>query len=316
MKIQKILHQLSEMGHKEIIRSTHAARKLLLSAGGAGLIAVFTVVLKIKILHAPLSLFAAGFFGMLNFVASFFFMQACRFRLATKQAPLIGAALGRKWIQIQMSSHGLSRLMERLAEELKLGIKTQLLSAAGNLLFVMLGCSFFHCIWVICTGAALMSPITATAAIQSLHPYKSGSAAYAAFTGGILWFCALGGGFLAQRFKPFSKTKVSLFFNLGLGAALAYIPIFGHLLGLPLEVRHFTLSSGTLMMAMATLGPLASIQAGALNALLGVILIGIMNFSVSFALAFISTGWNNSRKATLSSPFAHRPLLLDSIDMI
>ena len=58
-------------------------------------------------------------------------------------------------------------------------------------------------------------------------------------------------------------------------------------LGLPLEVRHVTLSTGSLTLAASSLGAGALAHAPFLAAASGIAVIGILNFGVSFALALM-----------------------------
>jgi site-specific recombinase len=72
--------------------------------------------------------------------------------------------------------------------------------------------------------------------------------------------------------------------NISLGVLLAMTPIFGKFFGLPLDVRHVTLSTGALTFSLSSLGGSAGwgeiIAAG-----IGIAIIGSLNFGVSFALA-------------------------------
>jgi site-specific recombinase len=72
-----------------------------------------------------------------------------------------------------------------------------------------------------------------------------------------------------------------------LGFLLGMTPVFGKFFGLPLEVRHVTLSTGALVLGVMALGPERAMNEGAVAALLGVACIGLLNFGVSFALALL-----------------------------
>jgi len=62
-------------------------------------------------------------------------------------------------------------------------------------------------------------------------------------------------------------------------------PTMGKFFGLPLDIRHVTLSTGTLTLAGCALGPSAVSEPEFLWAMLGIAIIGVLNFGVSFALA-------------------------------
>jgi site-specific recombinase len=73
--------------------------------------------------------------------------------------------------------------------------------------------------------------------------------------------------------------------NVALGLLLGMAPALGVFFGVPAEVRHVTLSTGSLTLAGLTLG-LAHVKTLAFfGAVVGVALIGVLNFGVSFALA-------------------------------
>jgi site-specific recombinase len=72
--------------------------------------------------------------------------------------------------------------------------------------------------------------------------------------------------------------------NVAIGFLLGMVPVFGKFLGLPLEVRHLTLSTGSLTLAICTLGTDAFLQ-GAFYCVAGIAVLGALNFGVSFALA-------------------------------
>jgi site-specific recombinase len=59
------------------------------------------------------------------------------------------------------------------------------------------------------------------------------------------------------------------------------VPVMGRFVGLPLEVRHVTLSTGSLTLAVRSVGAHAGVGA----AVAGIAVILALNFSVSFALA-------------------------------
>ncbi len=285
------------MGHREVARSLAACVKNLAYAGGAGVLTAFTVALKVVILHSPLPLLAGAVLSSLNFIGSFLLMQAFGFRLATKQAPLLGAGLGKRWQELRSVIARRTHLRKIWREEIYLSVRTQLFSASGNLIFVVPATFAFCTVFRLQTGAQFLDAHSAQAALASLDPWRTATLPYAALTGGLLWLCTYLGGALAQRFSPFSKTLATIFFNVCLGAGLAFLPMLGRQFGLPLDVRHFTLSSGTLAAAVTTLGLANAWSSGLAQALVGVLAIGALNFSVSFALAFLA-----ARAGTQPSP--------------
>jgi site-specific recombinase len=69
--------------------------------------------------------------------------------------------------------------------------------------------------------------------------------------------------------------------NVTLGFLLAMTPVAGMFFGLPLDVRHITLSTGSLTFSVISLGS----DSLTLAPVFGIAIIGMCNFGVSFALA-------------------------------
>jgi site-specific recombinase len=145
-----------------------------------------------------------------------------------------------------------------------------------------------------------------------MHPLRSGTAFFAALTGVILWLSSLAGGWienwavyhqlpkaisehrLGAALKPETLMRLSESFSRNiagwggsvvLGFMLGMTPSIGHFFGLPLDVRHVTLSTGTLALgatsrALEVLGSGALIWAG-----LGIAVTFVLNLTVSFYLA-------------------------------
>jgi site-specific recombinase len=62
-------------------------------------------------------------------------------------------------------------------------------------------------------------------------------------------------------------------------------PVMGKFFGLPLDVRHVTLSTGALTQAVSALGREGLSHPDLFPAMLGIGIIGCLNFGVSFVLA-------------------------------
>jgi site-specific recombinase len=167
--------------------------------------------------------------------------------------------------------------------------------------------------WQWATGHGFLSPEKAHATVASLHPWRSGTLAYAALTGVLLWASSVAGGWL-ENFLVYRRVPEALAHhralrrllgeggarrladgvlhaasgvgtNVTLGLLLAAVPGVGGLFGLTLDVRHVTFALGSLALAGASLGSAEVLQPGFLAALAGVGLAGLLNFTVSFALA-------------------------------
>jgi len=90
----------------------------------------------------------------------------------------------------------------------------------------------------------------------------------------------------AARIARFLAHNVSGFGgNASLGFLLGMTPVMGVFFGLPLDVRHVTLSTGSLTLAGIAVGPDGITTAAYIWASVGIIIIGLLNFGVSFVLA-------------------------------
>jgi site-specific recombinase len=151
--------------------------------------------------------------------------------------------------------------------------------------------------------------------ISSFDPFGSGTIFFAALTGVLLWLSSLAAGWFenwvvyrrlpeAIEHHRWAKSesgkrrmsKLARFLehqsagfggSVALGIMLGMVPVFGKFFGLPLEVRHITLSTGSLTLAMNSIGLDAVGWSPFLLACLGIVFMGLLNFGVSFALALV-----------------------------
>jgi site-specific recombinase len=164
------------------------------------------------------------------------------------------------------------------------------------------------------TGDFIIGGKKAHELLESQHPLKSLSLLYACFTGFFLFASGLiasyvenhiNYGRVAERLKhhPLFKNTLpprrlqrltsyvednfgALIGNLALGFFLGMAGFFGNIFGLPFDIRHITISAGNTGIAYFAVGKNES-TAFLLTVLGGVLLIGLLNFLVSFALAFL-----------------------------
>jgi site-specific recombinase len=149
--------------------------------------------------------------------------------------------------------------------------------------------------------------------VSSMQPLLSGTIYFATLTGVFLWLSSVAAGWLdnwvayrripeaiaqhrrliriigkrrAARLAAMLEHGVTGFGgNVALGFLLGMAPIFGAFFGVPTEVRHVTLSTGSLTLAGLTYGAAHVKSLSFLGAVIGVAIIGVLNFGVSFVLA-------------------------------
>ena len=214
-----------------------------------------------------------------------------------------------------MFSAAASRGVERsskIAEFVSHITSTQLAAAIGNVLAVSLGAVLFERVWVLLFAHSYLPVESATYVYRTLHPFESFTALYAIITGVILWLAALAGGW-CENFATYyritdavaqhplgstldaawmKKLTGAIEHNLGgwstsivLGYLLGFTPVLGHFFGLPLDVRHVTLSSGTLALAAARFGTESLGRGWFYSAVEGIGVVFVLNLVVSFTIA-------------------------------
>ena len=303
---QRIVERSGETGEHYIARDRHEYRHLFVAALGGGVLTVGTAAMKIVVSGTHGSDFLHGMLYGLNYAVSFLILHHCHLVLATKQPAMTAAHLAT--IMRGNESDRLDQIVDRIARI----THSQLAAAAGNILAVGLGALAFSHLWLLTTGHTFMDPAKALETYDTLGPLTSGTVFYAALTGVILWASSLVGGWLdnwsayhripqgiadhhlGSRFgrdrlmawaATWKQNLAGWGANISLGFMLGMTPAIGHFFGVPLDVRHVTLSTGMLFTACGSLGTEWWSGGWFLNALFGIAVMFVLNLGVSFALS-------------------------------
>jgi site-specific recombinase len=285
--------------------------QLLASAGGGGLLTLGTAAIKLQIAGLQMAPFLGGLFASVNYALSFILIQLLGFTLATKQPSMTAATLAAA-IGEGGAAGGAREHQERLVDQAAHIMSSQLAAAVGNITTVILAAAGFDAIYQWRTGHSFMTSEYAAHVIESLHPLHSGTVFFAALTGVILWLSSLAGGWvenfavyrrlplaiaehrsgrwLGRRFTrwaadAFASNISGYGGSVALGVMLGMTPPLAAFFGLPLDVRHVTLSTGTLSLALSAGGVVVIGESGTLAAMAGIVVIFVLNLGVSFALA-------------------------------
>ena len=277
------------------------------AAIGGGLLTVITAALKLRIIEAQLPPFVEGFASGTNYAVSFVMLQVFGLVLATKQPATTAAAFAR----IIRDSRGLQR-SSKLTDFVARITSTQLAAAIGNVAAVSVGAVLFELLWRLIFRESYLPELSAAHVYDTLNPFASGTALFAIETGVILWLAALAGSWIenaaifyrlpeAVAQHPVSshlgeaftrKTAHIVKHNIGgwatsivLGYLLGFTHVLGEFFGLPLDVRHVTLSSGTLALAAARFGTSSLGDRWFYHAVVGIAVIFVLNLCVSFFIA-------------------------------
>lgn len=304
---RKIVERAGVTGEHYITATRKDYWRMLRSAAGGGFLTVFTAFFKFLVSMAHYPPFVEGTLAGLNYAGSFILMQLCHFTLATKQPSMTAAALAHavKESEGKPDKAPLVTMIARIT-------RTQLCAAVGNVTCVLVGALGFDAIYRLVAGHAFLPADKAHKVLASMHPTTSGTIWFAALTGVILWMSSVAAGWVEnwavyrrlpeaiaqhpmgmlvgrermKRAANFFANNISGFGgNIALGFMLAMTPIFGAFFGLPLDVRHVTLSMGSVALSVSSLGPSTLTHPAVLAALGGVGVCFVLNLSVSFLLA-------------------------------
>jgi site-specific recombinase len=304
---KKIVEWAGKTGEHYVTNNREEYRQMWYAAFGGGILTVGTAAIKMMVTHHGLPLFVEGFLAGLNYAVSFVLMHIFHLALATKQPSMTGAALASIVHRCQDQSR-----IDELVSYVQRIVRSQLAAAFGNIIAVGVGAVVFSIIWKKTFGAPFLPVETAEYAVKSMNPIASGTIFFAILTGVILWLSSLAGGWienwavyhqlpraiaehrLGSAFKQDTMQKFSEAFarnvapwggSIVLGFMLGMTPSVGHFFGLPLDVRHVTLSTGTLALGITARGPEVLGKGALIWAVLGIAVTFVMNLGVSFYLA-------------------------------
>ena len=277
------------------------------SASGAGFIVGFMAMIKILTSQWPLAPFGFAFLYSLNYSFGFMFVHVLHFTIATKQ-PAMTAAL------IAKSLDKNKKNLEDLCELVVQVMRTQFIAILGNVMLAMPTAYAIAWTWYGLFGHHMVNPVKAGHLLQEINPITGLSLFYAAIAGVCLFLSGLISGYYDNKSnynhipqRLMQMASMNRFFgrsrwqrithyigdNLGaltgnffFGVMLGSIGQIGVFLGLPIDIRHITFSSANFVFALVGLDHHLSWQVWSIS-LLGIVLIGVVNLSVSFSLALM-----------------------------
>ncbi len=304
---RRVVEHTGEAGEHYRVRTRTEWRVHFNLAAAAGFLTTFTALGKHAIAALPFAPFVSGIALWGNYSTSFCIMQVRHWLLASKQPAMTAAALAASL------EHGTDNAAEI---ELIAGItRSQTVVTLANAVSTILLAVFldfgFHAV----TGRWILGLESAQHGMASIQPVTSLTVVYAVTTGISLWLSSLAAGW-AANWSAFNRLPDALrrdprivsavgskraramgdfvqhhFGGIAgyvvLGMLLGFVPVLcSRFLGIHLEVRHITLQAASTALTILPLqdAGLLGWQL-AVGALLGVILTGLLNFSVSFALA-------------------------------
>lgn len=304
---RKVAERSAETGEHYITRNRQEYRDMLRRAGGGGAVIAGTTFAKFAIMALGLSAFWSGFWAGANYALSFVLIHLLHWTVATKQPAMTAPAMAAK-LQHVDNAEGVQGFVDEVAHL----FRSQTAGILGNLAVcapLVLGVQLL-CQWAF--GRPLVGAKDAHHVLETLT-LLGPSLLFAAFTGVLLFSSSLIAGWVenwfvfhrldsaiawnprivarlgqarAQRWSAWWRANISgLAANISLGLMLGLVPALLGFFGLPLEVRHVTLSTGQLAAAAGALGmPVLSLPAFWL-CVAGILFTGFLNVGVSFYLA-------------------------------
>ena len=315
---RRIVERNAETGEHYVARNGREYVVMLRSAAGGGAILGVTTFVKLLLAKLVLAEFFRGAFFGLNYAVSFVVVQLLGFSVATKQPATTAPALARKMGELHTASQ-----LEALVDEVVFLIRSQIASVFGNLALVIPATLLLDVVWKGVTGAHIVDEHKAEYILGTVAPW-SGCWIFAIFTGVLLWLSSLFAAWAdnwfvlhqlspalanhrgLQRWLGPSRTRrlavwlehniAGLAGNISLGFLLGIVPSVAVFFGLPLDVRHVTLSTGQVTAAFAFLGGGHFWVPSTMWIVIGILGTGLLNILVSFSLAlFVAIRARNVR---------------------
>ena len=306
--------------------------RMFRSAAGAGVIVAAMALLKVFIVQSHLAPFQEAFLVSLNYALGFMLVFVLSFTIATKQ-PAMTASLIAHTISRARSAKDQTQVLSNFVNSV---FVSQSAAIAGNLLLA------FMTAMLIANGLAYflgMQPIDAHKAesmLGEINPLLPMNLVYAGVAGVGLFLSGIVSGYydnksvynrIPQRLAALSWPSYlvsqrgwnaivsytsdhlgGLAGNAFFGFYLGMVSAFGMLSGLPLDIRHIAFSSANFAYAWQAAGWNLPWQTVVL-ATTGILLIGLVNLAVSFALAFYLALRASNLPAREAAPLLKRTMI-------
>jgi len=304
---RRIVERNAETGEHYVARNRREYLGMVRSASGGGAVLGVTTVLKLLLAKLAMADFFKGATFGLNYAVSFVVVQLCGYTVATKQPATTAPALARRMETLRTAPQ-----LEALVDEVVFLIRSQIAAIFGNLALVIPATLVLDFAYTSLFGHHVVDEHKAMTMLQAIAPL-SGAWPFAIFTGGLLWASSLAAAwvdnwFVLHQLEPalahhrrlqrwlgptrtrrlahwLGKNIAGLTGNISLGFMLGLAPEIAGFFGLPLDVRHVTLSTGQATAAFAELGLDSLLQLSTLGLVVGILGIGVLNVAVSFGLA-------------------------------
>jgi len=305
---RKVAERSAETGEHYITRNRAEYRDMLGRAAGGGTVLAGTTFAKFFIGMLGFTAFWGGFWAGVNYALCFVLIHLLHWTVATKQPAMTAPAMAHKLLHVERDE-----ALRDFVDEVCHLVRSQVAGVIGNLALVA---PVVLAVQLLCRAVFGAPPVGEKEAHYVLHSLDllGPSLLFAAFTGVLLFASSLIAGWVenwfvfhrldsaiawnprivatlgparAQRWSRWWRANISgLTANTSLGLMLGLMPALLGFVGLPIEVRHVTLSTGQLASAVGALG-LGLMGTWAFwSCVICIAGIGALNVGVSFLCAF------------------------------
>lgn len=304
---RKMAERHAETGEHYITRTRAEYRTMLRAAAGGGLVIGGTTFAKFAIVALGLAPFWSGVGAGLNYALSFLVIHLLHWTVATKQPAVTAPAMADKLADVRDDA-----AVEGFVDEVAHLVRSQFAGIAGNLAAVTPVVLAVQALSWLVFGAPVVGEADAHYVLKSIT-LLGPTLLFAAFTGILLFASSLIAGWVenwfvyhrldsalthhprlvarlgaprAARWAAWWRLNISgVAANVSLGLMLGMVPVLLAFVGLPIEVRHVTLSTGQLAAAASTLGWGVLAQPAFWWCAVALVFTGLLNLGVSFWLA-------------------------------
>jgi site-specific recombinase len=305
----QITEHASETGQHYVTDDRPQWWHMLRVAGGAGVIVGVMALLKVFVTRAHLAPLWETLAICLNYGLGFVLIHLLQFTVATKQPAMTATLLAARLDQEDATPAGAARLADLIVRT----VRTQVVAIVGNVVLAVPTALLVVVAFRAATGESPVPVPKAQHMLEELHPWASWALLHAAIAGVCLFLSGVISGYydnlcvfgrvgarlavhpvLLRLLKPVRTARLARYIednlgallgNLSFGFMLGGVGFIGFLTGLPIDIRHVAFASANTAYALGTLRGHESESAAAF-AVVGVLLVGIVNVAVSYGLAF------------------------------
>lgn len=316
---RKVAERHAETGEHYITRTRDEYRTMLRQAAGGGAVIAGTTFAKFFLLALGLAPFWSGVAAGMNYAISFLIVHLLHWTVATKQPAMTAPALAETLAALSVGARDDPRnagrdiaAVEAFVDEVSHLVRSQIAGIFGNIALVIPVVVVVQWLAWGLAGRPLVSEADARYVLHSIT-LLGPTALFAAFTGVLLFASSLMAGWVenwfvyhriesalaynpgivarlgaprALRWSAWWRANISgVAANVTLGLMLGVAPVLLAFVGLHIEVRHVTLSSGQLAAAASTLGWDTLREPAFWWCAAGLVVTGLLNLGVSFWLA-------------------------------